>query len=114
MYRVITQNVMTYKEMKVGFHTQSAMNLKLQKTYHYNRLNNTSKTSSFTLHFKMPLTFKAWNKSFGNDVEDARVSRTELQVALLISGFLSVPRISKDLRASNASSKLIRVQTSIS
>lgn len=40
-------------------------------------LNNTLKWSSSTLHFNILLTLKAYNKSFGVEDDDPRVSSTE-------------------------------------
>lgn len=69
-------------------------------------LKNTSKVSSLLLHFNMPLTPKAQNKSFGVEEDDSRVPNTDLQIALLNSAVFSIPSTSKVLRASYASSKL--------
>lgn len=68
---------------------------------------NTWKISSSTLHFKMLLTFNALNKFSVVEDDDPRVSDTDWQELVLISGFFSIPRISNVLKASYFSSKLV-------
>lgn len=55
----------------------------------------------------MLLTFNAWNTSFKDEVDDPRVSDTDWQEAVLISGLFFIPRISNVLKASYVSSKLV-------
>lgn len=55
----------------------------------------------------MLLTFNAWNTSFKDEVDDPRVSDTDWQEAVLISGLFFIPRISNVLKASYVSSKLL-------
>lgn len=59
----------------------------------------------------MLLTFNAWNTSFKDEVDDPRVSDTDWQEAVLISGLFLIPRISNVLKASYVSSKLVTCQT---
>lgn len=55
----------------------------------------------------MLLTFNAWNTSFKDEVDDPRISDTDWQEAVLISGLFFIPRISNVLKATYVSSKLV-------
>lgn len=66
----------------------------------------TVRNSSLISHFNTELTRSAWYRSFKFVDPEESASTTDLQVESFSSGFISIPRTSNVLKASDASSRL--------